>query len=103
MPSILENCEGFEWDEGNSNKNWHRHRIMDSECEEIFSNFPLSVVIDKGHSNREQRFQALGLTNSKRRLFVAFTIRGPMIRVISAREMNKKETCRYEEEIKRNT
>ena len=100
---MLENCEGFEWDDGNSNKNWYGHHIADAECEEVFSNFPLTVTTDTSHSSREQRFQTLGQTNSGRRLFVAFTIRGRLIRVISAREMNKKETRRYEEEIKRNT
>lgn len=103
MASILENFEGFEWDDGNSNKNWHGHRVVDEECEQVFSNAPLMTAIDKGHSQRERRFQGLGRTNSGRYLFVAFTIRRSLIRVISAREMNKREERRYEEEIKRNS
>ena len=103
MASILEHCEGFEWDDGNSNKNWHGHHVSDAECEQIYFNLPLMTVADKGHSQRERRFQALGQTDSGRFLFVAFTIRAALIRVISAREMNKREQRRYEEEIKRNS
>ncbi len=103
MASILENCNGFDWDYGNSNKNWHGHRVIDAECEQVFSNSPLMTAIDKSHSESESRFQALGRTNSGRRLFVAFTIRRSMVRVISARQMNKREERRYEEEIKRNS
>ncbi len=103
MASTLENFAGFEWDEGNSNKNWYGHRITDAECEQVFFNSPLMTAVDKGHSKTERRFQALGRSDSGRRLFVAFTIRKTLIRVISAREMNKTEERRYEEEIKRNS
>jgi len=103
MATILESFEGFEWDEGNSNKNWHGHRITDAECEQVFFNSPLITGVDKSHSQRERRFQALGRAESGRRLFVAFTIRRSLIRIISAREMNKREERRYEEEIKRNS
>ncbi|MFM9903775.1 MAG: BrnT family toxin [Pyrinomonadaceae bacterium] len=102
MASILEN-EGFEWDDGNAGKNWHGHRVIDAECEQVFSNKPLMTVVDKSHSQSEQRFQALGQADSGRRLFVAFTVRRSLIRVISAREMNTREERRYEEEIKRNS
>lgn len=103
MASILESFEGFEWDEANSNKNWHSHRVTDAECEQVFYNTPLMTAIDKLHSQREQRFQVLGQTDSGRRIFVAFTYRGSQVRVVSAREMNKREENRYEEEIKRNS
>lgn len=103
MASILESFEGFEWDEGNSNKNWLGHRVTDAECEQIFFNSPLVTAVDKNHSQRERRFQALGRADPGRRLFVAFTVRRSLIRIISAREMNKREERRYEEEIKRNS
>ena len=103
MASILENCEGFEWDEGNSNKNWYLHGVTDKESEEIFSNIPIIVAEDRGHSGREKRDQALGRTDSGRRLFVAFTVRNLLVRIITARDMNNREDRRYEEEIKRNS
>lgn len=103
MALILASFEGFEWDEGNSNKNWTGHHVTDAECEQVFFNSPLMTAVDRSHSQRERRFQALGQTDSGRLLFAAFTIRTSLIRVISAREMNKREERRYEEEIKRNS
>lgn len=103
MASPLENFEGFDWDDGNSSKNWRGHRVSDAECEQVFFNMPLIVATDRSHSAAERRFQALGRTDSGRLLFVAFTVRGPLIRVISAREMNRREERRYEEEIKRDS
>ena len=100
---ILENCEGFEWNNGNSNKNWHLHRVSDGECEEMFFNLPLIVALDKKRKSGEQRFFALGRTDSERHLYVAFTIRGRLIRVISAREMTHGEERKYEEKAKRDT
>ena len=49
------------------------------------------------------RFRALGRTDSGRRLYIAFTVRGTSIRVISARDMTKSKERRYEEKAKRDT
>jgi hypothetical protein len=103
VKDIISKCEGFEWDDGNSNKNWHLHRVTDAECEDIFFNLPLIVTADTKHSNREQRFFALGRTENNRRLFIAFAIKENLIRVISAREMTKSERRKYAEKIKRDT
>ncbi|MFN0280253.1 MAG: BrnT family toxin [Pyrinomonadaceae bacterium] len=103
MSLILDHCEGFDWDEGNSNKNWFGHRVTDLECEEMFINTPLIVAINTKHSSDEKRYEALGRTTSDRRLFVAFKIRQSLIRIISAREMNRREWNRYEKEIERNS
>jgi uncharacterized DUF497 family protein len=91
---------GFDWDEGNSNKNWHRHRVSDGECEEPFFNVPLILAADP-RRYPEERFLALGRTDSDRWLYIAFTIRNRSIRVISARDMTKNEVRKYEEKIKR--
>ena len=103
MKANIENCEGFDWDEGNSNKNWHLHTVTDGECEDIFFNLPLIIAADKGHSTDEQRFFALGRTDAARRLFIAFTIRNKLIRVISARDMTKSEMRKYAEKIKKDS
>ena len=76
-------------------KNWFKHRVTTAECEEIFFNEPLVVPDDK-HSKMEQRFYALGRTNQDRLLFVVYTIRSNKIRVISARDMNKRERGCYQ-------
>jgi uncharacterized DUF497 family protein len=103
MKAILSNCEGFQWDEGNSDKNWYLHQVTNSECEEIFFNLPLIVASDFHHSTNEQRYYALGCTDADRWLFIAFTVRNNLVRVISAREMNQRETRKYGQRIKRDT
>ncbi len=88
---ILSRCTGFEWDRHNAGKNWERHQVSVPECEEIFFHAPLLVEEDSRHSQSEPRFYCLGQTGAGRLLFVVFTIRGPFIRVISARDMSRKE------------
>lgn len=103
MKAHIENCEGFTWDEGNSDKNWHLHEVTDGECEDVFFNLPLLIAADKKHSENETRFFALGRTDADRWLFIAFTLQGKLIRVISARDMTKSEKRIYAEKIKRDT
>jgi uncharacterized DUF497 family protein len=101
---VLDDIEGFEWDEGNSSKNWYGHEVTDAECEELFANRPIIVALDVKHSKGgEARHTALGQTNKGRWLFAAFTVRNSLIRVITCRYMNGREVRRYEEEIKRNS
>jgi hypothetical protein len=92
----LTECVGFDWDAGNSAKNWTTHRVSDSECEEVFFNRPFVVRPDLEHSRGESRFYALVQTDRSRELFVVFTIRGKLIRVISARDMTRKERRIYQ-------
>jgi uncharacterized DUF497 family protein len=94
----LSNTEGFEWDGGNSNKNWDRHQVSNTECEEIFFNIPI-ITPDLKHSQIEARYYALGHTNASRKLYIAFTIRQNKIRVISARDMKKKEKAIYNKSL----
>jgi hypothetical protein len=103
IEDVISNCKGFQWDEGNLDKNWYLHQVANGECEEVFFNFPLIVASDTKHSQQEQRYYALGRTDTDRWLFIAFTIRDDLIRVISARDMNQRETRKYGERIKRDT
>lgn len=100
MSTLIEKCEGFDWDKGNSEKNWIRHKVTAKECEETFFNLPLVSGVDKKHTKSEKRWYALGRTDSNRTLFIVFTIRKNLIRVISARDMNKKERKIYYEQAK---
>ncbi|MBF0288004.1 MAG: BrnT family toxin [SAR324 cluster bacterium] len=86
---------GFDWDDGNSDKNWDKHQVTKTECEGIFFNQPLLTQKDIGHSQVEKRFYALGITNSQRELFIAFVLRKRKVRVISARNMSRKERSIY--------
>lgn len=87
---VLSECTGFQWDKGNS-KNWTKHRVTPSECEQMFFNQPLLVGNDEEHSVSEKRYYALGQTDAGRFLFIVFTMRKTAIRVISARDMSRKE------------
>lgn len=89
---------GFEWDEGNINKNWKKHRISTQEAEEPFLNNPLLIKYDEDHSTpAESRYQALGKTNAGRKIFLSFTVRDGKIRIISARDQNRQERQNYEQ------
>lgn len=87
----------FDWDEGNVEKNWKKHKVYFKEAEEVFFNTPLTIFLDQKHSFLENRFQALGVTNKRRYLSVIFTIRDKRLRIISARSQDKKERRRYGE------
>lgn len=95
LPKKLLKASGFEWDAGNLEKNWFKHGVSPLECEEIFFNQPLIAAPDARHSQDEERFYSLGRTDAERYLFVVFTIRSRKIRVISARDMNRKERKVY--------
>ena len=98
---VLTRVEGFDWDKGNIEKNWEKHRVSHIECEEVFFNEPLIVQANEVHSTLENRYYALGRTNDERYLFIVFTIRRNKIRVISARDMSKREGRIYREEIEK--
>ena len=93
---IVQECTGFQWDRYNVQKNLEKHNVSSVESEQAFFNRPLIVVQDVQHSQDEERFYALGKTDQGRRLFIAFTIRKKLIRVIFSRDMNKKERKIYE-------
>ena len=95
----LEQIIGFEWDEGNGRKSADKHDVNQAEAESIFFGHPLILAEDSGHSKAERRFNALGPTIHGRTLHVTFTLRknGTLIRVISARDMNRKERQFYEQ------
>lgn len=94
LPKKLITVKEFEWDQGNLEKNWLKHGVSPLECEQVFFNQPF-IASDPKHSQNEERFFALGRTDTDRYLFLAFTVRGKKIRVISARDMNKKERKIY--------
>jgi len=89
---------GFEWDAGNKRKN-EKHGVSTAEAEQIFFNAPLLLLDDAAHSQDEARFHALGQTDEGRQLHISFTLRqtGALIRVISARDMHKKERSIYDQ------
>ncbi len=98
---VLDRVVGFEWDIGNARKNTSKHGVSQTEAEQMFFNEPLLVNRDLKHSDLESRFHALGRSDAGRLLHATFTLRrdGTLIRVISARDMSRKEKHRYDQEI----
>ncbi len=88
----------FEWDDGNARKN-DKHGVSMAEAEQVFFNEPLLLIADTKHSQDEPRMHALGKTDEARTLHITFTLRnaGEKIRVISARDMHRKERTVYEQ------
>src|SRR3954465_3163765 len=95
----LTRIEGFDWDEGNSRKSTDKHGVSPAEAEQAFFNEPLLLLEDVKHSMEEPRFHALGCTDAARLLHISFTLRGEgrRVRLISARDMHRKERDRYEQ------
>lgn len=90
---------GFNWDVGNARKSSDKHAVSMAEAEQVFFNAPLLVLDDTEHSQSEARFHALGTTDEGRRLHITFTLRSSatLLRVISARDMHRKEREFYEQ------
>ena len=97
----LDRIAGFEWDAGNRGKNL-KHGVADSESEQVFFSRPLFILADVRHSGRESRYHALGQAADGRCLHVTFTLRddGQRLRIISARDMHRKERAIYEAKAK---
>lgn len=98
-PLNLDAIEGFEWDAGNERKSRDEHAVSMAEAEQVFFIEPLVMVVDELHSGDEPRWHALGQTDAGRLLHLTFTLRqsGARIRVISARDMHRKERVIYEQ------
>lgn len=86
----------FEWDIGNSGKNLKSHGIFDQEAEESFSDDRKIQATDVTHSTKEKRYVLIGKTKKRRLLYIAYTMRNKRIRIISARDINRKERKFYE-------
>ena len=96
MTNDLEKFTGFQWDEGNIDKNLLKHQVQNWECEQIFFNEPFIILDDSKHSLSEKRWAAFGQTDAGRLLTIIFKKRVKLLRVISARDMNRKEKKFYE-------
>lgn len=86
----------FEWDKGNELKIQKTHAVGLPEAEDVFFDDHKKTFPDVLHSGSEERLRIIGKTKQGRLLFVVFTIRKEKVRVISARDVNKKEVPLYE-------
>ena len=92
---MLEQVSDFEWDKGNKNKNFSKHQVADEECEEVFFDQNKKILKDTQHSAKEERYIMIGQTKKQRPLFIIFTLRKDKLRIISARDLKRKEYKLY--------
>ena len=93
----LKRIKGFEWDEGNIDKSYQKHGITPNTAEEVFVDKNVVIEQDIKHQEKEERYIAIGMTLNEKILFVVFSMRDSMVRIISSRIANKKERRLYEE------
>jgi uncharacterized DUF497 family protein len=98
LPEHFPDLTGFQWDAGNSEKNWLAHDVSRAETEQVFFNRPLLIMPDPAHPQIEVPHHVLGRTNTGRRLTVVFTIRESLVRPITARDMSRRERRLYAEQ-----
>lgn len=99
---IIDKSLEFEWDSGNIKKNM-KHGVEDKESEEIFGSKKKFFMKDEKHSLNEERYMIWGKTKKDRKLTVFFTLRNKKVRIISVRDMNRKERNAYEKKVQSNT
>ena len=90
----------FEWDQGNIDKNWIKHKITNHGAEQVFVDKFAFITPDVKHSTLEPRYQILGQTFEDKYLTVYYTQRENKIRVISSRSMSRKEKNQYDKQKK---
>lgn len=99
MVRLFKKLVGFVWDDANRNKNWNKHKVSFKECEEAFTDGGKKLFNDPAHSAKEKRYLLFGKTKQLRLITIAFTIRSSYIRVVSARDMSRKERIIYEKAL----
>jgi uncharacterized protein len=92
---IIKKPVNFEWDSGNVDKNKRKHNVNEKEAEEVFFDKNKVIYNDYFHSQQEKRYILLGQTRRERSLYIVFTKRGEKVRIISARDINKREVKLY--------
>ncbi|OGG12689.1 hypothetical protein A3D77_04195 [Candidatus Gottesmanbacteria bacterium RIFCSPHIGHO2_02_FULL_39_11] len=90
----------FDWNEANIT-HITNHNVTPEEAEEIFSDKNNVLIEDIKHSQLERRLLIIGKTQKGRILYQIFTRRGNKIRVISSRDINRKEIKLYEKKTSR--
>jgi uncharacterized protein len=98
LPEYFPDLTGFQWDSGNSNKNWLAHDVSQAATEQVFFRRPILATPDVRHSHAETRYYLLACTTAGRRLTIAFTIRNTVVRPIMARDMSRRERRLYAED-----
>jgi len=87
----------FSWDENKALMNQQKHGVSFEEAKTVFYDDYARLIADPDHSQQEERFLLLGLSEQLRLLLVCHCYReaGGQLRIISARKANKAEQQQY--------
>lgn len=86
----------FEWDETKNEINKKKHKIDFETAARVFYDENHIELYDETHSSEEERFIAIGMVGGFAAVvFVVYTPRENVIRIISARKATKKEREDY--------
>lgn len=93
---MIEKLE-FEWDENKEKTNLKKHKVDFETAAHVFYDCNRVILFDEKHStDDEERYVAIGrVENRLIILYVAFTLRESIIRIISARKVTKREEDIY--------
>lgn len=88
----------FEWDSANARRNYNSHGVTFDEAKSVFFDDYARQFYDEEHSESEDRFLMLGVSNLSRILLVCHceVVGKDAIRIISARKATSKERNLYE-------
>jgi uncharacterized protein len=87
----------FEWDKRKARQNQQKHQVDFTEASTVFADTLSITIPDPDHSEDEERWVTLGLSNRQRLLVVVHTEEKETIRIISARTADRLERRKYEE------
>jgi uncharacterized DUF497 family protein len=89
----------YEWDPSKAAANLHRHDVSFAEAASVFLD-PMALTFDDpDHSEDERREITIGVSVRHRVLFLAHSVRGNRIRIISARKATPQERELYAKNI----
>jgi uncharacterized protein len=90
----------FEWNTSKAAENRRKHRVTFVEAATVFDD-PLSMTYpDHMHSEVEERYLIIGMSDRQRILVVAHVDEGDTIRIINARSATRRERRFYEDQKK---
>ncbi len=87
----------FEWHPDKAAENLRQHGVSFKEAATVFGDHFGITATDPDHSIGEKRFALVGSSAQARLLLVCYTERAKRIRIISARELTRREKRVYEE------
>lgn len=86
----------FEWDARKAKDNLRKHGVSFDEARSVFNDRDAKLEFDHGHSELEDRFVLIGVSDKDRVLLVSHCYRtGEVVRIFSARKASARRRLTY--------